>query len=142
MIATAGASALGQAGGGIAARNSSSARFDDSPVGHLLPLELLPLMGSCLLLLSKQLFHRGVRRCGSPARLAALRTCEEHDRGVDVWNIGEYSLCSRQPLGRPRSCDTRANDSRLGGRIATIANVPARVTGRATDHDRQPSLKS
>ena len=60
-------------------------------------------MGIRLLLLGQQLFDRWLWRCGLTGALADVGAGGEHYGRVDVWNIGQRSVCGSHPARQPRS---------------------------------------
>ena len=68
----------------------------------LLSLALLPFVGICFLLLGLQLYHRGLRRRGSAAKLAGVGAAREHYRRVNVRNIRKRSVCDCDSARQPR----------------------------------------
>src|SRR5258708_33021735 len=56
------------------------AHIRNSALGRVLSLALFSFLGSCLLLLDKQLCHRGLRRCRSPANVTLVGAAEEKNR--------------------------------------------------------------
>ena len=72
-------------------------------MGRLLSVALLTNVGICILLLGQQLCHCGLWRRGPAAKLADVGAGGEHHRRVNVWNIGERSVCDSDPFSRPRS---------------------------------------
>jgi hypothetical protein len=74
----------------------------DSAVDELLSVDLLTDMRLSNLLLGKQLFDSWLWRRSPTVTLAILWAAKEHDRGVDVRNIREPSVCDSRLAHQPR----------------------------------------
>ncbi len=76
------------------------AHIRNSALGRVLSLALFSFLGSCLLLLDKQLCHRGLWRCRSPANVADVRSGGKRHRRADVRVVGEFPVRHRDPAHR------------------------------------------
>jgi hypothetical protein len=71
-------------------------------VDELLSVDLFTDMGLSNLLLGMQLFDSWLWRRSPTVTLAILWAAGEHDRGVDVRNIREPSVCDNHMANQPK----------------------------------------
>jgi hypothetical protein len=98
------------------------APFRDSALGGILSLALFFIMGFRLLLLDKQLYHRGLRRCRSTSDVAHLRSGRKPHRCADVRIVGELSVRHRDAA----CCASGAAFPRTRGALSIAAGRSVR----------------